>query len=254
MSDDRLINEMARAEKSIRAYIQDYTEKILTLAEEYRALGVKFTFEKNNELDKKVNALLVELSDAVLEDMNSAAERLLEEEEDKDSILAWARIKTNAQNTIDKYSSHLKFFLEGWLAIGFANKLSRGDLMLDILTYIDNPYISPLWKKAFEDGAKYASRIIRESGWRWGSGTPLSPAKGMSLTESNFINTAFQRGEINRFSRLGAIGYKVRRRSGYDCPYCDSLCVGIHPLTSMVLPAHPRCVCEAIPVFSVWQE
>lgn len=249
MSDDRLINEMARAEKSIRAYIQDYTEKILTLAEEYRALGIKFTFDKNNELDKKVNALLVELSDAVLEDMNSAAERLLEEEEDKDSILAWARIKTNAQNTIDKYSSHLKFFLEGWLAIGFANKLSRGDLLLDILTYIDNPYISPLWKKAFEDGAKYASKIIREGGWRWGSGTPLSPAKGMSLTESNFINTAFQKGVVNGFVRKGAIGYRVHRGSGYDCSYCDSLCVGIHPLTEIVLPAHLRCCCYCTPVF-----
>ena len=159
MSDDRLINEMARAEKSIRAYIQDYTEKIMMLAEEYRALGVKFTFDKNNELDKKVNALLVELSDAVLEDMNSAAERLLEEEEDKDSILAWARIKTNAQNTIDKYSSHLKFFLEGWIAIGFANKLSRGDLLLDILTYIDNPYISLCGRRLLRKGRNTRARL-----------------------------------------------------------------------------------------------
>lgn len=248
MSGEKLIEEMARAENYVRALVQSYIKKILILAEAYRILGSKFAFEDNKELDREVNQLLVELSDAVLDDMESSARGLLDEEEDKDSIIAWARIKTNAQNTVDKYSSHLKFFLEGWIAIGFFNKMSQGDLLADILTYIDNPYSSPLWLAAFSEGTKFASKIILDGGWRWGPGTPLSPVKGMSLAESNFINTAFQRGELSRFERLGAIGYKVRRRSGYDCPTCDSLCVGIHPLTSMVLPAHPRCVCEAIPV------
>lgn len=249
MIDKRVIDAMERAEKTVRAYIYDYTQRILALAEVYRILGNQFTFGSDASLDAKVNSLLVELSDAVLEDTYSSARENLDEEEDKDTILAWARLSTNVQNTVDKYSSHLKFMLEGWIAIGFANKLSKGRLLTDIMAYMDNPYITPLWREAFADGMQYASKIIREGGWKWGSGTPLSPVKGMSLTESNFINTAYQRGVVNGFVRKGAIGYRVVRGSGFDCSYCDELTVGIHPLTEVVLPAHPRCCCVAIPVF-----
>lgn len=249
MTDKKLTDAFDKAEKLLRSRIYDYTTRILTLAEAYRILGTQFTFGSDGKLDAKVNSLLVELSDAVLDDMNSSASSVLDDEEDKDNLLAWARLTTNAQRTVDKYSSHLKFILEGWLAIGFANKISRGELLLDIMTYMENPYISPLWKKAFAEGGKYASKIIREGGWKWGSGTPTSPLKGMTLTETHFINTAFQKGVVNGFGRSGAIGYKVVRGSGYQCGYCDELTVGIHPLTEIVLPAHQRCRCQAIPVF-----
>lgn len=249
MIDQKVLDAMARAEQTARSLIHDYTQRILTLAEVHRILGNQFTFGSDASLDAKVNSLLVELSDAVLEDTYASARASLDEEEDKDTVLAWARLTTNVQNTVDKYSSHLKFFLEGWLAIGFANKISKGQLLTDIMAYMDNPYISPLWREAFADGMQYATKIIREGGWKWGKGTPLSPVKGMGLTEANFINTAFQKGVINGFVRKGAIGYRVHRGSGFLCDYCDELCVGIHPLTEIVLPAHRACRCYATPVF-----
>ena len=249
MIDKKVLDAMARAEKSVLSHIHDYTQRILTLAEAYRILGNQFTFGSDGRLDAKVNSLLVELSDAVLEDTYASARASLDEEEDKDTVLAWARLTTNVQNTVDKYSSHFKFFLEGWIAIGFANKISKGQLLTDIMAYMDNPYINPLWRDAFTDGMQYATKIIREGGWKWGKGTPISPVKGMALTQSNFINTAYQKGVINGFVRKGAIGYRVVRGSTYDCPYCDELTIGIHPLSEVVLPAHRMCLCRAIPVF-----
>lgn len=249
MIDEKVLDAMARAEQSVRSHIHDYTQRILALAEVYRILGNQFTFGSDASLDAKVNSLLVELSDAVLEDTYTSARIGLDEEEDKDTVLAWAKLTTDAQNTVDKYSSHLKFLLEGWLAIGFANKISRGQLLTDIMAYMDNPYISPLWRDAFADGMQYASRIIREGGWKWGKGTPISPVKGMALTQSHFINTAYQKGVINGFVRKGAIGYRVHRGSDYDCPVCDEACEGIHPLTEIVTPLHPHCVCYCTPVF-----
>lgn len=249
MIDEKVLDAMARAEQSVRSHIHDYTQRILTLAEVYRILGNQFTFGSDASLDAKVNSLLVELSDAVLEDTYTSARANLDEEEDKDTVLAWARLTTNVQNTVDKYSSHLKFFLEGWLAIGFANKLSKGQLLTDIMAYMDNPYISPLWQKAFAEGMRYVSQIIREGGWKWGKGTPISPVKGMALTQSNFINTAYQKGVVNGFVRKGAIGYRVHRGSTCDCPACDEACVGVHPLTEIVTPLHLRCCCWLTPVF-----
>lgn len=249
MIDEKVLDAMARAEKSVLSHIHDYTQRILTLAEAYRILGNQFTFGSDGQLDAKVNSLLVELSDAVLEDTYASALVGLDEEEDKDTVLAWARLTTNVQNTVDKYSSHLKFLLEGWIAIGFANKLSKGQLLTDIMAYMDNPYINPLWRDAFADGMQYTTKIIREGGWKWGKGTPISPVKGMALTQSNFINTAYQKGVVNGFVRNGAIGYRVHRGSTYDCPTCDEACVGVHPLTEIVTPLHLRCCCWLTPVF-----
>lgn len=243
-----VLDEMARANESVRMRIQDASARIMLLAEAYRILGKKFTFDTDKVLDDKVNSVLVELSDAVLDDMVYAAKKGLEEEDD--SIIAWARLTTNAQNIIDKYSSHLKFLLEGWIAIGFANKLSSGNITTMLMSYMENPYITPLWRKAFDEGLAYSAGIIREGGYRWGKGTPISPLKGMVLAEEAFINTAYQRGVVKGFSARGAIGYRVFRGSGYDCAYCDELCVRIHPITEMVLPAHPHCRCYAVPVFA----
>lgn len=243
-----VLNEMARTSESVRRLVSDYSARILLLAESFRILGPKFTFATSG-LDDRVNSILVKLSDSVLEDMVYAARKGIEREEDEETVIAWARINTQAQNTVDKYSSHLKHILEGWIAIGFANAVSKGRLQTMIMSYMDNPYITPLWRKAFKDGG-YEADIIREGGWTWGKGTPTSPVKGMSLVSSYFINAVYQKDRIDSFARKSAIGYRVHRGSTFDCPYCDELTIGTHPLTEMVLPAHPRCCCYATPVFS----
>ena len=248
MIAQEVLDEMARTDASVRARIADYSARIMALAEAYRILGKQFTFGSGGQLDARVNSLLVELSDACLEDAVYAARKGVAED-DEDSII-WAKANANAQETLDKYASHLKAVLEGWIAIGFANKLSGGAIITHLMAYMENPYITPLWRKAFEDGFNYGPQIIKDGGWHWGKGTPLSPLKGMSLTESYLINSAYQRGVIRGFSAKGAIGYRVHRGSTYDCPDCDAECVGIHPLTEMVIPVHPNCCCYATPVFA----
>lgn len=249
MIDATVLDLMASSTSRVRRRVSVTTAKILALAEVYRRLGKQFSFGADGQLDARVNSLLVELSDEVMEDMAYAARQTLPEDEDGDTVIAWARLSTNAQNTVDKYSSHLKYILEGWLAIGFANGLSNGRLETMITTYMENPYIAPLWMEAFRDGMEYASKIIREGGYHWGKGTPISPVKGMSIMESTFINTAYQKGVVNGFARRGAIGYRVYRGSSYDCEICDESTIGIHPIDEVILPLHGNCMCYAVPVF-----
>lgn len=252
MIDSEVINSLALVSARVNQLVGDYSAKVLALAEAYRYLGKDFVFGVNPTLDERVNRLLVELSDAVLTDMVYEAKKALEktEEEDSDAVIAWAKERIGAQDTADKYSSHLKYLLEGWLAIGFYNKISKGRLETLIMSYMENPYITPLWRDAFADGATYAAEIIRTGGYRWGSGTPISPAKGLSILEKHYITTAYQKGVINSFVRTNAIGYTVHRGSSYDCPECDEVCAyGVYPLTEVVLPVHPNCMCYAVPVF-----
>ena len=86
-------------------------------------------------------------------------------------------------------------------------------------------------------------------GAKYGKGTPESILKGLTLTNQTMVNQAYQYGRILRYRHDGAIGYRVYRNSTYDCPVCDELCIGIHPLDEIVLPAHPRCVCYTKPVY-----
>lgn len=246
-----VLDEMARTNESVRKRIFDYSARIVALAEAYRILGKQFSFGSDGQLDARVNSILVELSDAVLTDAVYAAKKGLDgTEEEDDEIIVWARNRADAQNTIDKYSSHLKYILEGWLAIAFANKISSGQLMTMVMSYMENPYITPLWKKAFGEGLSYAAQIIREGGYHWGKGTPISPVKGMSIVEATIINSAYQKGCVEGFARKGAIGYRVVRGSNYPCEICDEATLQIYPLTEVVLPLHPNCVCYAVPVFA----
>lgn len=247
MTHDELIELMVSIPNSIRRKVAAKVGTILALAEPFRAQGAQFTFQSNPSLDNTVKKQLIELSDEIIAEMEDYARESVEDE-DKDAVIMWLRETGDNTETIDKYSSHLYFILEGWLAIGFAAKVAKGVLEAQIATYNTNPYLSPLWKEAFKSGEDYAAGIIREGGYHWGQGVPIDPAKGLSITEAHTINKAYNFGVVQGYKRMKAIGYRVHRGSTYDCPQCDELCVGIHPLTEICLPSHPHCVCFTTPV------
>lgn len=84
---------------------------------------------------------------------------------------------------------------------------------------------------------------------RYGKGILASPVEGMTLVGQNMLNEAYQHGTMLGYRRRGALGYRVHRGSTYDCPVCDTRSIGIHPVTEICLPTHPRCCCWTIPVF-----
>ena len=253
MYSDKVLQDIAAIATDYRLKVASTVGKILALAEAYRSLGKQFTFEADADLDAETNRILMALSDEILADAEVRMRRAIEEandEEDADEIIAFVLFDITAQNTLDKYASHLKFILEGWATIGFANGLSKGSIATNLLVFLANPYISPLWKKAFEDGRSYASKIIREGGYYWDKGTPISPLRGFVLTSSDMVNRAYNRGVVYGYRRAGAIGYRVLRGSDYDCPSCDDVVAGSpYPIDDVVLPVHPNCVCYTVPVF-----
>jgi len=221
---------------------------ILTLAEPFRKQGSKFTFSANKGLDSNVRKVLVELADDLYESTQTRVNDAIDEQ-DKEAAWLWVTSSKETQGEIDKYCSHLYFILEGWLAISFVNALDKTRLYTEIITYLDNPYVSQLWKDAFKAGQEYASGIIASGGYHWGKGTPINPIRGLNLVQNDAINSAYHYGTMQVYDRAGAIGYKVHRGSNYDCPICDEACIGIHPLDDMVVPLHPNCVCYTTPVF-----
>lgn len=252
---DLIIDRMASVKGKVSSTLRKRIEEVLRLCEPYKSYGEKFTFATIPELNGKVNDVLIALSDELLDEYNDDALFAIstaDDDEDKPLVLAWINRDINGENAqyrVDKYSSHLKHILEGWAAIGFVSGLPVTKTVVEAMAYIDNPFVSPLWQSAFKN-PKYLSPIIQSKGFSYGKGTPTSVLQGLTLVGQYMINDAFQYASVQKYKRMGAIGYMVHRGSGYDCPSCDSLCGYVHPLDEVCLPSHNRCCCYSTPVFA----
>lgn len=250
---DRVIDEMAKAKGDVERELRQYIPEIIRECMAFAYLGKSFTFDVS-DLSDRVNSRLIALSDAILDDIESRAKKAIkyaEEEEDEDIILPYIRRQIGEEDLVqrlDKHCSTLRYFLEGWIAIGIVNNIKSYELTNTILSYIDNPFASPLWQEALNAG--YLSDAIRSGSYIYGKGNQKNVLKALTEIEQYAINEAFQYGSVLRYGKMGAIGYRTFRQSSYPCDHCDELTMHIWPLDIMVLPAHPRCVCGSRPVFA----
>lgn len=250
----REVELLTKAERLMKRLVEEACLDIAAACEPGRALGKGFSYEAVPGLDRRVNSLLVELSDRCLAEtealMREAALEAGLGEDDEDSVVAWVgegKYGKDARSRSDSYCSHLKYILEGWLAIGFARKWSSAYTAARASSELD-PYLTSEWRAAFREKG-WGPDIIASGGYRWGQGVPVSPSKGLALGSGAMVVSAYRHAELVRYGRLGAVGYRVRRGSSYPCALCDSLCGITWPISVEVLPAHPHCVCYAEPVY-----
>lgn len=244
---------MAKAKDDVERRLRQYIPEIIRECMAFGYLGKNFTFDVS-DLSDRVNSRLIALSDAILEDIESRAKWAIsyaEEEDDEDTILLYIKRKIGEEDIVqrlDKHCSTLRYFLEGWIAIGMVNKLKEYELTNNILSYIDNPFASPLWQEAFNAG--YYSTAIRSRGYSYWKGNQRNVLSALTEIERYAINEAFQYGRLLHYGKTGAIGYIIHRGSSYDCPHCDSNCGFVIPLNDIRLPQHNRCCCWSEPIFS----
>lgn len=251
---ERVIEEMAKAQADVERELRKYIPEIIKECMAWSYLGSAFTFDFSQEVSNRVNLKLIALSDAILDDIESRARKAIEyaeEEDDEDAILLYIKRKIGDEDIVqrlDKHCSTLRYFLEGWIAIGMVNKIKDYELTNQILSYIDNPFASPLWQEAFNAG--YLSTAIRSRGYSYGKGNQRNVLSALTEIERYAINEAFQYGRLLHYGKTGAIGYIIHRGSSYDCPHCDSNCGFVIPLNDIRLPQHTRCCCWSEPIFS----
>ena len=250
---NRVVEEMAKAKGDVERRLRKKVSEIIRECSAYAYLGYSFTFDIADLADK-VNMSLIALSDAILEDIEERAVRAIEyaeAEDEKDKILLYIKREIDGQDIVarlDKHCSTLRYFLEGWIAIGMVNKIKEHELTNYILQYIDNPFASPLWQEAFNAG--YYSTAIRSRGYSYGKGNQRNVLSALTEIERYAINEAFQYGRLLHYGKTGAIGYIIHRGRSYDCPHCDSNCGFVIPLNDIRLPQHNRCCCWSEPIFS----
>lgn len=243
----RVIDEMAKAKGDVERRYRDMLPEIIRECMAFAYLGKSFRFDANPDLERRVNQRLVELGDEILADIESRAKTAIkyaEDEEDEDAILAYMSREQYGEDLItriDKHNSNFRYFLEGWLAIGMVNGLSQSNIANSILSHMENPYVSPLWREAFSEG--YLSDAIRTQGYHFGRGNLRNAISALTELARNSVNEAFQYGRFLKYQKDGAIGYTIHRGSSFDCPYCDSFTGIVHSFDVCLLPLHPRCMC-----------
>lgn len=243
------IDEMAKEKSSSKEKVQAAIISILILANRFRNDGGRFSFGDYPELDEEVNRILIALSDDLLKEAEERAIRLLEmlgEAEDEEAILEEAeRGENGIVWALDMHSSNLKHVLEAWIAIMFARSLSVNETYTKVITYMDAPDASGMWRDAVR------KRLVDPNEVRFGKGYQRKVADAFAILLQTLIYTSFLAGTIRKGRKGGAIGYRTFRQSGYDCALCDALTERIWPIGVMVLPAHPRCVCGVEFVYDV---
>ena len=250
---NRVIEEMSRAKSDVERRLRERIPEIIRECMAFAYLGKTFTFEVADLADK-VDARLIALSDDILSDIEERARKAIEyaeEEDDEEIILAYIKREISGSDIVerlDKHCSTLRYFLEGWMAIGLVNGIETYELTNQILRYIDNPFASPLWQESFNAG--YLSDSIRTQRYIYGKGNQRNVLSALTEIEQYAINEAFQYGKLLHYGKTGAIGYIIHRGSTFDCPHCDSNCGFIIPLDDIRLPQHPRCVCWSEPIYS----
>lgn len=238
---DPVLKAMASVREDIRRRLDAVIAAILELAWAYRS--AQFRWEDYPELEEEVNSILRDFSDEILEELETRVRDTLARiglAEYDDGAWNYANGEINGENAqyrLDMQGTHLKELLAGWLIAASASKLSSLQTRALVMPYLGNPEASKVWRGA---GLGHLG---------WGKGYAANVLNGMTVISQDLINRAFQYATLEDFKRKGAIGYRTERRSGYFCPLCDELTERIWPLDTMVLPAHPRCVCVAIPVY-----
>lgn len=225
------VEELRNALTSYKGYVSSKTrkaiERILALSWKYQYIGARFEFSANAELSAQVEKILRHMTDELYDYSFRKARTAADKDDDDNSVLVMLDAD-NIRQRYYKHTDHLKTMLEVYIGTAFANKYTRGELLSKVAAYIANPPVS----------------------FHFGRGVMRNPAEAYTVIGQNTIHTAYQSSVLIGYRKDPmVIGYRVVRGSNYDCDECQSL-VGItFPLSSQVLPVHPRCRCYTTPVY-----
>lgn len=233
MTRNEVLNLMSEMEAFVTGRTMAVVRRIINLAYSHLLDGRDFTFNQDEDLDKAIDNLLIQLSDAIQEEIDARI-RLTAEEEDMDDVLLYAHRAIDGHDLqwrMDMHASNLKQALETYIQEKRREK--RTDMVSGFLAWL------ALNKQNF------------------GRGMDSNPVRGMTLLAQNTIYDGYVHGDIMYYERDGAVGYTIHRGSDYHCPDCDSMCFGSngkHRLYSFEeecpVPRHPHCVCIVQPVYA----
>ncbi len=237
------------------------------------ASEIKDALEREGEdadFDGIIEAFRVATEEIVMENMRVAAGAAEDADSEPglaDIAIAASFVGIDISTPIERYASALSQEVKWFVAGGFAYSALR-DYLKDPMGFLAAESVKPAKKgsttrqsagrmtlaPAFMDGRRRRSLSevladFRDSVTAVGSGNSYQVGKSVWMLLNVTSMEAYNEALAMKWSGRGAIGYYVFRASTYDCPLCDEQCGYLHPLTEMVVPVHPHCVCVTIEAY-----
>lgn len=230
---------------NLKSLLKEYAQKIVAISDEYNISPLKFTFSANEELEKRVNAILDELIEAIIDDVKDIVTNGENDDERVATILVWFYAVFLGMTFRQRIQRHIRSFateVEGAIAASKSLGYSVKKTSALINTYLSAPYTSPLLSelKTKNYRTNDSQRIHR------GSGVYASAFKNLDRVVTDQVARTVQR-KFYEFEHAGTTHWQVIRGSSYPCSLCDSCC-GVVTDTASLPPFHPRCCCIAIPM------
>lgn len=220
------------------------------------------------DLDGIVNEFRAAAEAIVMENMRLAAAEADDETNDvSDASLALTFARIDISGPVQKYATAISQEVKWFFAAGFAYAALR-DYLKDPLGFLASESVKPAPKKAarqtdgrmtlapvFMDGKRRRSLSevlgdFRGSVTAVGSGNSYEVGRSAWTLLNVTAMEAYNGALAMKWTFGGAIGYYVFRASNYDCPLCDDECGFLHPLTDIVVPIHPNCVCICVEAYA----
>lgn len=220
------------------------------------------------DLDGIVNEFRAAAEAIVMENMRLAAAEADDETNDvSDASLALTFARIDISGPVQKYATAISQEVKWFFAAGFAYAALR-DYLKDPLGFLASESVKPAPKKAarqtdgrmtlapvFMDGKRRRSLSevlgdFRGSVTAVGSGNSYEVGRSAWTLLNVTAMEAYNGALAMKWTFGGAIGYYAFRASNYDCPLCDDECGFLHPLTDIVVPIHPNCVCICVEAYA----
>lgn len=244
---EKIVNILAEVKPKVRERVSSAVLAILTLAEAFRSQGEAFTFENSDTLYAGTMEVLRKLSEGCYEDAEKLARLILEDadfsfedyeesqQDKKEHGLLWA---------FDMHASNLLKIIAAWLAIGFSKGLTTAEIHSHIMTSLNAPESSPMWRDAVRE------RLIDPDEVRFGRGYQRRIVDSITILIQSILWQVLIGQQFEEAEEDGALYYVVHRGSTFDCPVCDSNCERLTPMSKPYVVPHPRCMCWIEFIFS----
>lgn len=257
-------NFVLRREAAARALVsatdgmlQDAAEKIARISYIYGIEPRTFQISAryNPDMFIEVAAVLDELEDGILDELNDYATRCTKDKDKKQALFIWMMTLGKGNKAFKStMEDRIRMFVRDLEAMLVAAKTARLDIAQAVNTIKNNlhtAYQMPGMKAAFKNASLYRAEFIRSRGVKHGyRGGSNSEANNIDRMVRTTLQMAWMHYHRELAEERGATGYYVLRGSLYPCELCNSK-VGVHQIDDKegYPPFHANCVCYAVPVY-----
>lgn len=229
---------LRNCESRIASVLRKSAQQIVSKSSKYRKVG-RLTNESSLLSDaKKITADAEAGIEKYISAYAKASCKILDI--DTATIDSFLGDKIFGKTTSQRNTTYLANFAEDIVRMIKAGTLmgySDSQLLSAIRTGYKDPYKASVVTKA----QKKEFGISTPS---YGKGIFRNAYQNIVRNAKQVISIAWGRAEQEYGEESGAVGYQVFRGSSFPCSTCDDLCGYVHPIGTMVIPAHVSCVCR----------